>query len=555
MFRVFITLCVLGVLCYFNALENPFVHDDVVFILQNPKVHQLSGMGEVFDKSSFAPQSIAVANSYYRPFLDIVYRLEYWFFGISPAGYHLFNIVLHLANAFLIFVFLCWLSKREILSALVAMFFLVHPVQTEAVACISGISNLLFAFFLLSSFLFYIRTADRGHFLSLGAQAWAYSSALILFGAALLCKEQAIVLPLLLLLYELCFPRVTGFNNLGWRLRLTGFLIVSGGYFLWRKIVIGGFLNSFVSNWGEFYLRLKSFPAMIMNHLQTVFLPMDLHYYRSYDILLPWVLPALSFALFILVCVLIWYILPKKSQPLFSFGLGWFFLTLLPTTSMIPLVHEYSLIAAFEHFLYLPLAGLLWSLFIGLDFLADQIFHKNSSSVKKVFGVVMIIACVILTQTQTKMWKSEIVLFKKAVKYENNMGRLHLLLAKAYHAAGDLSQAKRQYAITRDIMSRYLAKVRDPRVRPFYEGFLRESLLGLATSSQALGDYLQEQKYYKEVLVLTPADTAVLNNLGVVTIRLGQRQEALGYFNEALRIDSGFGPAQNNLKHLLEQKL
>ncbi len=484
--RVFLVLCVLGSLCYFNAVGNPFVHDDIVFILQNPKVHEFSGIGEVFDKSSFAPQSIAVANSYYRPFLDIVYRLQYWFFGTAPAGYHLVNIVLHVANAFLIFVLFLWLSKRKILSAVVAIFFLVHPVQTEAVACISGISNLLFVFFLLSSFLFYIRTADRGHPLSLASEAGTYSSALILFGGALLCKEQAIVLPLLLLLYELCFPRVAGFNNLGWRLRLTGFLIVGGGYFLWRKIVIGGFLNSFVSNWGEFYLRLKSFPAMIMSHLQTVFLPVDLHYYRSYDILLPWVLPALSFALFILVCVLIWYILPKKSQPFFSFGLGWFFVTLLPTTSIIPLVHEYSLIAAFEHFLYLPLAGLLWSLCIAVDFFAEQIFHKNSLSVKKVFGVVVIIACVILTQLQTKMWKSEIVLFEKAIKYENSMGRLHLLLAKAYHAAGDFSRAKRQYAITRDIMSRYLVKIRDPRVRPFYDGFLRESLLGLAASSQAL---------------------------------------------------------------------
>ncbi len=298
----FLSLILLGALCYLNAIGNPFVHDDIVFILQNPKVHHLSGIFDVFNKSSFAPSLIAVANGYYRPFLDIFYRLEYWLFGQLALGYHLVNVALHLVNAVLIFVLTLRLTRREILSWSVAILFLVHPVQSEAVACISGISNLLLVFFLLGSFLFYMRSSSQGSQLTWADQAGTYSAALILFGCALLCKEQAIIFPGLLLLYEFCFPKTLIQSHSAWRLRFAGFLIVAGGYLLWRRIVVGGFLASFVGNWGEFYLRLKSFPAIVMNHLQTVFWPVDLHYYRSYDILSPWGWPAISFFLLLVVC-------------------------------------------------------------------------------------------------------------------------------------------------------------------------------------------------------------------------------------------------------------
>ncbi len=551
--RVFIALSVLAALAYFNAVGNPFVHDDVFFILQNPKVHHFAGISEVFHAGSFSPGSVSVANSYYRPLLDVIYRLEYWLFGNSSAGYHLVNIVLHLANAFLIYLVLASISRRKVLAACVSMVFLVHPVQSEAVACISGISNLMFGFFLLVSFLLYMRIADRSRSIGLLDEALTYSGALFIFGCALLSKEQAIVLPGLLALYELCFVKVTGFSSFGWRLRLAGFVIVSGGYFLWRKVLLGGFLQSFVSNWGEFYLRLKSLPAMIMNHVQTVFWPVDLHYYRSYDILSPWVWPMVSFLFLIVACILVCRVLPKDSRPLYCFGLGWFVVNLLPTTSIVPLVHEYSLIAAFEHFVYLPLAGLVLSFCVVLDYFLDQACGRYGLNIKRGLVVLFLAGGVFLTTAQTRMWAGEIPLFEKAVKYEPGMGRLRLLLAGAYYSAGDFVSAKREYEIAREIMTGYLDKIRDQRVRPFYVGFLRDSLLGLGAISQVAGDYVQAQGYYNQVLALTPEDTAVLNNLGVFAVHLGQSQKAAGYFKRALSVDPNFAPSKNNLDQLLKE--
>ncbi len=468
-------------------------------------------------------------------------------------GYHLINIILHITNALLCFFLMMRFTQRRGLAWCVAAVFLVHPVQSEAVACIAGISNLLFTFFLLLSFLFYLKTADRIEEAGLFNEAIDYTGALVFFGCALLCKEQAIVLPVLILLYEFSFTQSLRKRNARWRLRLAGFAIVVGGYLLWRKIIIGSALTSLMSNWGEFILRLKAFPGVIINYLQTIFLPVDLHYYRSYDILSPWVLLALSFMFLVIAIILFVRFLPHKNQALFCFGVGWFFITILPMTSLVPLIHEYSYIAAFEHFLYLPLIGFLLSLFIALDYFADLILRRHSKNIKKIIFACVLAFSVILTFFQNQVWASEIVLFQRAVYYQSGIGRLRLLLAKAYFNIRDFSKAQEQYMIARDIMAGYLGKIRDQRVKPFYQGFLRDSLLGLASCSEAEGKYQQAIEYYEKVLFLTPNDPAVLNNIGVNAIHLGQMPEAMINFKKALEIDPNFAPARLNYQHLLQK--
>lgn len=550
--QAILALAVLAACSYFNAAGNPFVHDDVVFILQNPQVHDIRTISQVFVKSSLTEGIPAFANPYYRPLLDIVYRLEFWLFGPSPMGYHIVNILLHWLNAILIMILTLRLTQKQAFAWCVAALFLVHPLQSEAVACISGISNLLFTTFLLLSFLQYMRLTVGKNELSVTEEAVEFSSALLLFGAALLAKEQALVLPILVLFYEFSLPHLSGKSNTGWRLRLSGFAIVAGGYLLWRKIILGGFLTSFIPNVGEFYLRLKSLPAIFMTQLRTMFWPNDLHYYRSHDILSPWILPALALAAFILTCILIWRLLPANRRPLFGFGLGWFFITLLPTTSVVPLIHEYSFIAAFEHFNYLPLVGILWSFLIAAEYFLERIFHQKSRIVKKICVGAMIVVCVALTFQQTRVWAGEIPLFEKAVKYQPGMGRLRLLLAKAYYFHQDFEKAQTQFMAARDIMDGYLSKVKDPKVRPFYEGFLKESYLGLAACKEAVGDMVQSEKYYQEVLVLAPNDSVILNNLGVLAIRQGQSQKAMVNFKKALDANPDFMPARHNLDLLLK---
>ena len=207
-FQIFALFFGLGILAYRNALFYPFVHDDIVFIQQNPHIAALTHWGEVFHSQS---SSLAIANPYWRPVLEAVYRLQYQVFGLHPSGYHFVNICIHVLNANLVYYCLKNILGRFATPFIVAVVFLLHPVQSEAVACISGISNLLYAFFGLLSFWLYLRSSTI--------------LSLIIYALALLTKEQAIVFPFLILFYEYCFQQ-------GLETRAVTRFLKFGGFFL-----------------------------------------------------------------------------------------------------------------------------------------------------------------------------------------------------------------------------------------------------------------------------------------------------------------------------------
>src|SRR5262249_24708093 len=142
------------------------------------------------------------ANPYYRPALDVLYKTEYVLFGFNPHGYHLFNVLLHILNGVMVYALVYFLGAGTSFAAVTAMLFLIHPVQTESVACVAGVSNLVYSWAVLVSLLLYIiaRSKSAGKYSVL-----VYALSLIYFLIALFSKEQAIVLPFLIVLFDLCF--------------------------------------------------------------------------------------------------------------------------------------------------------------------------------------------------------------------------------------------------------------------------------------------------------------------------------------------------------------
>src|SRR5262245_25488587 len=88
---VMVVLAAAGVGAYRNTISNPFVHDDVVFIVNNPQIENLENAGAVFFEKPVANPRTPGINPYYRPLLEVISRLEYRFFGLDPSGYHWVN--------------------------------------------------------------------------------------------------------------------------------------------------------------------------------------------------------------------------------------------------------------------------------------------------------------------------------------------------------------------------------------------------------------------------------------------------------------------------------
>lgn len=569
---VFLCFLVLGFLAYVPVLSYPFVHDEVVFIQQNPHQAALTDWRQMLH---WERPAYAVTNAYWRPALEFLYHIQYRLFGLNPSGYHLTNILLHIINSSLIFYCLNMIFRRPGMALAVAMIFLLHPVQSEAVACISGISNLLFVLFGLLSFLFYRRSLG----LSLG-----------FYALALMSKEQAVVFPLLILLYELCMKddrREPGKGKCFLLSGLAGFIGISGLYLLLRKIFLGSALVSLWSYPQELVLRLLAIPRALLMYAQILLWPEGLHYYRSLDILAPWQAAAAVLVLVILGIVLWLRCFPSLRRP-FLFGLGWFTVALLPTLNILPLIHEYSFIAAFEHFLYLPLAGFFLCLFLAGEQIVINIFKSRSRTVCLIILTLVSTLCLWLTGIQIKYWRGEIPLFERALQYEQGLGRVHFLLGQAYYFHKDYDRAVVEFTAARRIMETYLEKAGDAEAKLFYEGFLRDIYFDLAHCYEAQGRWPQAIEAYGRILKLVPDSAEIYNSIGHVYATTGDWAMAKGYFVKAveldprhlmalsnlavcyiyekdfqraedllsrvLAIDSQFAPARRNLEQLLLQK-
>jgi hypothetical protein len=100
-FLPWLLLAYIGLIGFVNAIPHPFVHDDIVFIVQNPQINRLDNLSDIF-LPQYSGRSQGI-NAYYRPILEIIYRLEYRLFGFNAPGFHLVNVLVHIANGLLLF--------------------------------------------------------------------------------------------------------------------------------------------------------------------------------------------------------------------------------------------------------------------------------------------------------------------------------------------------------------------------------------------------------------------------------------------------------------------
>ena len=188
-FDVLLWLMPAVLLCYINALNGTFQFDDYNVIVNNPGVHSWVSWVEGF------PNGI-------RPLLKFTYTLN-WTMGTGVIGFHLTNILIHLANACLIYglaqVFVQQQPQQEKLRQvpiLVALLFAAHPVYTEAVTYVCGRSSSLMTLFYLAGLLAYV--SGRLQLSSVRL----YGLTPLFFVVALGIKETAVTFPLALLLWE-----------------------------------------------------------------------------------------------------------------------------------------------------------------------------------------------------------------------------------------------------------------------------------------------------------------------------------------------------------------
>ena len=482
-------LIIIGSLVHAFNLQNPLFWDDIDWIVNNVPVHRIGWDQIKFWFSHDALAGIGLSSNYYRPVLFFTFALNYVISGTNSLSYHLFSNAIHIANAILIFLLLSRLLLARWVAFLTALIFAIHPLQTEAVAYISGRGDPLALFFMLSALLLYLKSkspADSWKLLSLGS--------LIL---ALLSRETAIVFPFLLMLCEF-FRSGRGRFILAIRnsfIKALPYFGIVFAYGILRLTVLNfqntlNFYQTPTAYSENILYRLFTFMHVLVDYFSLLFVPVGLHMERSMIVhtsLFQWpVWLSALIVISILVLLRRLYVRRHPDFPVWLFGFGWFFVGLAPVSGITPIN---ALI--YEHWLYVPMIG-FWFM---ISFYLVKLLTYLQGETLKIRGrtlviVVMVVYVIFLGYQSIQrniLWGKPIEFYKDILLYEPNSIRINNNLGNHYYNAKDMVQAEYYY--------RKATEENDVYAQPYFN---------LGTILQAKGDVLGAITLYEQAIRINP---------------------------------------------------
>jgi hypothetical protein len=330
------------IIIYYNTITSPFNFDDEPAIIDNESIRSLNNIPN------------RLTNIFGRPVLYTTFTLNYYIGGLEPIGYHIVNIGLHIAVSILIYL-IVWHTvipptppllkggRGDLAPFLSALIFAVHPINTESVTYIVSRSSLLSAFFYLLSLLMFIKAnkergkgkGARGKILS---SVFCLLSSVFFFILALGSKEDAVTLPAILLLYHFFFiseEKTLKDYTKRYRWLILSFSILAISYPFLRYMRLGMIgVSEAEKIFTPFTYLITGIKVSVYYYMKLLLLPLNLNIDPD---IRPLQFPNLSVvsALFIIIVLII--IVFRKRHGIFSFSILWYFITLLPTTSIFPL--------------------------------------------------------------------------------------------------------------------------------------------------------------------------------------------------------------------------
>lgn len=508
--------------CYFNVFTSPFTLDDNHLIVENRQIRDITNLKEIHD---CAPS---------RPLLMLSYAVNYHFGGLNPFGYHLGNVLIHALasiSVLIVSMYLLAFFGKDFTPPLAALpglaasfFFALHPVFTEAITYVGGRSSSQSAFFYLLAFIFFIKAmARRGLYTkSKTTKVFFLFLSLLCYIFSMATKETGATLPLVLAFFCLLLPKGQKARPM---LLTIPFYILLALLLLLRWLRTGAMLEKdpgFLFENTRLDYMLTQLQVVPLYYLNKLFLPVGL----NIDIYFPIVKNfftvggAASVALLFFLALLCLRLGKKSLLPVF--GLGWFFIALLPTASFIPIMD-----VAVERSVYLPGAG--FALFV--SFLISQ--------GKKVFPVVLCLAAIlglfgVETIKRNHLYSDEFKLWTDVLEKAPRKARSHYAMGHLYERRNDVDLSMLEFSRALEL---------DPGYADAWYS------LGLVYFKK--GIFLKSKTSYWNAIFLRPDKQAkYYSGYGTALHELGEFKEAEDAYLEALRIDPGFLPARTNLAKL-----
>jgi len=539
-----VLIVVLTMVVYIPAMRGGFIWDDALFITDNPMMKAHDGLHR-FWLTTEAPD--------YYPLTWSLWWLEWRAWGSNATGYHVVNILLHAANAVLVWMIL---RRLKISGAwLAALAFAIHPVNVATVAWISEQKNTLSMMFSAVAVLLYLKFDESDRW------PW-YGLSLMAFLLALLSKSAAVMLPVVLLGCVWWMRHRIRWKDL---LRCAPFFLLSlvlglaTVWFQYHQVLEEAITNRRVA------VRLAAAGWAPWFYFGKTLVPLNLMLiYPKWHIDASRWICYVPGVLWIACFVVFWWKRESWGRPLL-FGFGCFVAMLFPVLGFFDQgFYEYSAVA--DHWQYYSIIGI-----IALVVAAGEGICRRLGERRR-WAEVLVGAAVFLT-LGAATWKRTCVYATNETFWWDNVTRnpgasvAHFNLGEALAQKGEIKEAIDCYERALKLDPDYAQAHNNLGNSLFEVGRVEEAIAHLkeavrlkpdsATMHSNLGGVLVQTgrtdegiKQLEEAVRLKPDFADAQYNWGVALEQAGRNQEAIGHFQEALQIEPDYVEARNELARL-----
>ncbi|MBF0527352.1 MAG: tetratricopeptide repeat protein, partial [Deltaproteobacteria bacterium] len=549
-FLPYTLITLLAAIAYAPSFNVPFIFDDITNICDKAIIYNPGSLKDFFFSN--------------RPVADLVSWLNYQTAYLNVKWYHLTNLAIYLITGFIFFHILVKTiyregllerlgSRRDWVAVILTLLFMVLPVHTQAITYIvqGRMTGLATMFYLAGLALFMAGVERREGYRSRLYYLGSWSSLLLAMGS----KEIAITAPAMILLYDLFFVSRWDLSRLARRKWVHLALFSTIGYVIWLQFhfnygpSVGVGLKEASAASGTISVKpfnyLISQFEIIIYYLKLLVWPtgLRLDYY--------W-LPAKNITEFrvwgsflLILGAVIFAVRSSKRNRLMSFGIFWYFITLSPESSFIPLAD-----LVFEHRVYLPSVGYIFF----LAGLADELLKLPAVTrrLKVVLTSVVLILTIYsgLTFSRNLMWTDPLAFWEDNVAKSSglfrplsNLGAIYLIQNRVEDARRTTEQAVsvKPHSIALSNLGLIYSRLGQPqRAKAILEQALKMNpnnagaLVNLAWEIHEQGDTRQAIELAEKAIKNEPRLTNAYVALARMWVALGSEEKAVAVLRQAL---------------------
>jgi len=491
---------------------------------------------------------------FWHPLVWLSYMIDTELFRGYPFGYHLTNLLLHIANTLVLFAFLNRATGALWKSAFVAALFALHPLHVESVAWAAQRKDTLSTLFWMLTMWMYVRygqcSVDRGKPVSS-----LYFGVLGLFTLGLMAKPMLVTLPFVLLLMDFwplgrMKPMVSDTNpeetsapqSNGFRTGIRS----SIGKLVLEKIpmLVLSVVFSVIAYWAQSRggalgtlsdytvgVRLANIPVSYMTYIVKMLWPRNLAVFYPHpgDRLPTW---EVLFSVILLVGFTIIVAKLMRRCPYMMVGWLWFLGTLIPVIGIVQVGGH----AVADRYTYVPLIGLFMAIAWGIPdlFSRSHCGREVQNTGLAVAGILSIIALGICTYVQVGYWDTSIKLFRRAIAVTHRNHVAHNNLGVVYKWSNKPD----------------LAILHFKRALEIWPGY-PDAQLNLGTTLLAKGQIDEAMNVYRRAIKSSPREPMLYYNYAVALTQLGRINEAIEQYEKAIKLRPDYVSAQMNMGILL----